>query len=545
MTGIAGVATAALSFADQYVSANDRQRNIGRFDTMLEQAEQAYSDNRSVGGIKLAIANQTNLMLRSAGLPGLPIVDDRAVREAYDNVRMVRGDVESRNMQFQAYSTDAATAMIGSSGFGSEAMASREAVNALVRNRNRPEYRNNPSLMYGLNIQIAAQERQNAATQADISARSGQAGTQGFFAGRIAAYAGDNNQYAAGLAGIQARQSQELFELNRTTRGMENSDAARLVAATNFRQTQEQISFNNQYSRQAYIQTLGIQAGSLSSFGGGTYSSQTAALSLQRTAALTSLSGYSAYSRGESVSASDRGRILATENSFALQQAQLEQSRFASQVGAESSVTMSRMRMAGNPLGADITGIVAGFQTGTVGLSRDSTEFRQQQSVAAQNIQESVFGRGFGAMQNRMGLTGSLMSTIRGLERNQIGSQAESIASSIGLQIQSLAMAGEAGNAELARTAGNAQLDLLSKEYGLSFRAQQFDAQNMLINNQRDAQDPSAVFGSIESARDKINNTTSDPNKISAEALKEAVAQGIGGDLKQIIQNAIDAVLAK
>jgi len=200
----------------------------------------------------------------------------------------------------------------------------------------------------------------------------------------------------------------------------------------------------------------------------------------------------------------------------------------------------------GDPLGAQFASIDAEFAFNTARIPRDSPEYRRQQVIAGQKRAEAQYGFGFGAMVTGIGLMGSITATEYGLERNTIGAQAAGIAASASQEALSLAMSGQGLNARLAMAAGNKQLDLLSREYALSFRAEAFDAQNMLINNPRDAQNPENIFGSIEAQREKLNGISLDKKDINEKAMAEAIQQAMfDGKLRDEIKAAVEDLLAK
>lgn len=214
---------------------------------------------------------------------------------------------------------------------------------------------------------------------------------------------------------------------------------------------------------------------------------------------------------------------------------------------ATARVAGADLRMSGQPLDAQLGLINASTAARLMPANLDPSDpfYRERRDAiiaeGKSQSREAAFGFGFARTQTQIGLAGESTSLDRLLARDVVGSQAQGIAASGSQRIRDLAMNGMGPEAEIARANSIKQLDVLSQDYRFAFRAEAIDAQNILINNQRDSQDPMMVLGQIEDAKTTIGQTSSNPADIQKEAFEAAMKSA----MPDIIKQAVDAVLAK
>lgn len=140
----------------------------------------------------------------------------------------------------------------------------------------------------------------------------------------------------------------------------------------------------------------------------------------------------------------------------------------------------------------------------------------------------------------RRGLDTSLDAQAESIQyrfaRNPLGSQAAELVGGTINQMRDMTRAQFEAQGEKLRANTMGELDLMKRDYGLSFRGEQYDLQNMLVNNPRDAQNPSEVFKSIDDQKKKLAGADISPDK------DEKTAKEIGVTADKII-DALPSIL--
>lgn len=233
-----------------------------------------------------------------------------------------------------------------------------------------------------------------------------------------------------------------------------------------------------------------------------------------------------------------RARLEGEAARIAEQRAQIQSAGF---------VSASGLRIGGNPLGAQLAGIRAGFEARVEGLNAGSPEFARAAAERAAQEAEARFGFQFSRTQTGIGLRGEAMSLQRQLQRDFVGAGAFQVAAAGSQRVRDLMMSDMGSEAELARQNTLGQLAVNKQEYLLGFRATQFDAFNISPFNPRNAQNPDDVMNAFGQAVDQVRSATVEKGKggggmvgideKSMKALADQIGQAIETRFQSLINN--------
>lgn len=135
-------------------------------------------------------------------------------------------------------------------------------------------------------------------------------------------------------------------------------------------------------------------------------------------------------------------------------------------------------------------------------------------------------------------------ATTYGFLRNQVGADAAIFAGGVINQMRDLAKGQFQGEAEKLRTSAIRQLDLSAFNYQSDFRADEFDAQNLLVNP-RDVENYAAALNSINAEQDKIRNADpnidrvnmSDGGNAGLDSLADKLIKGLGEEFRTALRD--------
>lgn len=201
----------------------------------------------------------------------------------------------------------------------------------------------------------------------------------------------------------------------------------------------------------------------------------------------------------------------------------------------------SNFRTTGSPLNADISmiGAETRSQISAINLDTSAPGYSALRSAIVASGEsrsvESAYGFGFSRTQTQIGLGAESKSLDRQLARDSIGAQAFAISGAGQQRIRSLAMAGMGPEAEAARENSLKELGVLSQNYRLSFRAEQYDLQNMTPFNPRDAQNPEVAFAQIAQAKGEVSGESSNREQIQKDSMEAALESFATGTLSNLV----------
>lgn len=216
----------------------------------------------------------------------------------------------------------------------------------------------------------------------------------------------------------------------------------------------------------------------------------------------------------------------------------------------EASSANMRLSRQGQGLAGRLGVITAAEQNeiSAINLDQSDPNYAKQKVAIQQRSKEqrtqAVYEQGMDALMTGKGLDASSRTMDQMLQRNYVGAQASSITGDTEQSVLGFLQLGQFKNAEKAKSNGLKRIDLAEQDYTWSFRAQQEDLQNNSIMNPRDVQNPNAAFKELDKARSDIGGMgtkAEDADKLSKEALREAMEQAIaGGKLRAEVKAAID-----
>jgi hypothetical protein len=211
-----------------------------------------------------------------------------------------------------------------------------------------------------------------------------------------------------------------------------------------------------------------------------------------------------------------------------------------SSLGILSQAQAARLASSGRPLDAQILSINRSFgeQIARTDLSapggrsvRDSLVIGRGEAVAAARADFEFAGNLIGVAQR-----GEQQSIARRLARDPIGASAFAIAAGGEGEILGLQRQGRQGEAEQARANTLSRLQLVEQDYAFSFRGEQFDAQNLLINSPRDSQDPGEVFSQIDAARQQVEGANANLPSSNMKELTDQIIRFVGQKFDELLQ---------
>lgn len=252
------------------------------------------------------------------------------------------------------------------------------------------------------------------------------------------------------------------------------------------------------------------------------------------------------------MSPADRANALATlgqrfegERNVLRFEANRASRNLTASLGTEAEA--SRLRMGGRGLDATLEQIRGSASLQIENLDRSDPNYTsnasaireaawQQQSEARFTFNNATAGIG-------RGLRFEEQSLNRLFARDEVGAQAFQTAAAGVERIASIRESGLDPTGEMAgraRASSLRQLDLQARDYGLSFRGEQVDLQNVAFSNQRDGQNPAEVFGAFAQAKAALENegdSAGNGEAIDYDKMKEKNQEAFENALRNVVVN--------
>lgn len=533
------VAAAAIMLTDEVGTYFQQGSDRNRYDSVGDAAEAGLSDARGAGFLSRQVARLGNVFSR-----GTFIDPD----QAFDTARQSRGQTRSNQILDDARVSALQTSLIGRSGFGAETAAAQGTFAEESLRLNREAIANGYT---NVGPGLAASGNRLRAQLADIGTRVGQDidGRRG--QALISTLSGVNDQFGAGLASINLQNQQQSFQLERDISGLPLSQAEGLRAAERLRAQGAVRSFGQSYVRSATAMTLSLNAqsqGSNLTQGGFGLAGTIVGIQGETQAAMMNAPGFAGYQRGYSnVTAADRERIEAIQRSGASQITAAKNNALANAFGQVGENAAAEQELNFNPFGAQRTRVRAAYSQAVerpgggiidirTGEFRRAAESRRL-GMAGVDQAEDLF-------RIDVGTNLDTEDRVRGrlAARDTVGARAEATAGAGISRARSLFRT-DADLGRRARAGTIADLEQQTKDYALSFRAEQTNPYLMAVNNARDAQDPNEVFGAVQAAIRRTESTNlgagqeSGTEKLTPLNVKQAIEDGFTVALGKAVTN--------
>jgi len=381
-------------------------------------------------------------------------------------------------------------------GYSANIASARESVSALDDSiaQMTPEARGQAGVgnLRSSTAQLAGESEAFAITQSRRDADTN------YIAADAARSRGQNRAFESGMMVMQQDHANSMDEMDRATKllpGGARRMAMSALGSSQFEQRQAEFATALRSNTYASAMTNAATGGALGAMAGFSYGGAVGRINASADAVIGNL---------DASQPGHAGRVASINGARAadLQQANIANSR--RWIESKADMVSSGQRIGRDPFGSVLTGLQAGYDSDTEGMSSFSPERWARKARFFGSRAEAIQQRGDSLGDIHRGQQTRIRSLGRSLARDPYGAEGELIA---GGALQDVTTSLRNGDREGARNAGRegvARLSLLKQNYSDAFRGEEYDLRNLSIQNPRDQEDPTAVMKELKTLADQI-----------------------------------------